>query len=182
MIRSWKQQENPMKYIKYFLIIMTTVFSTVSFAEKDFSKEQIKNLQKAYNYGKNNPLKFKGTDLNYGYILAAIMWQESSAGINCGAGRHAVGPYQNLVTTVQSRMKQQGITKSRSQISNELLNHSASAKWSRIELEYWLYTHKGNIGKALASYNAGWKYHKGMRYSKSVLNKANYLKKHKVLT
>lgn len=181
MIKSWKQQENPMKYIKYILIAIITVFSTAIHAEHDFSKEQVRNLQKAYNYGKNNPLKFKGTDLNYGYIMAAIMWQESSAGTNIGAGRHAVGPYQNLVTTVQSRMKQNGINKSRSQISKELASHATSAKWSRIELSYWLEVHNGSINKALASYNAGWKYQKGLRYSNSVIRKAKYLKQHKVL-
>jgi hypothetical protein len=64
--------------------------------------------------------------------MAAIIWQETSAGINCGTGKHAAGQYQNLVTTVKSRMAQNGIQKSRAQITKELQNPNVSAHWPRI--------------------------------------------------
>ena len=150
-----------------------------SFAEYNFSDSQIKNMQKAYQYGKSNHKKpFKG-DHNIGYIMAAIIWQESSCGTNIKNG-NAVGAFQNYVPTVQSRLNQQGIKKSHSQISKELTSFDRSAHWANVELEYWLTQHRGNMHRALASYNAG-NTKGGGRYASSIMQKANYLKTNNVL-
>ena len=169
-----------MKFLRLILASLVLLISNNALALERLSQEQIKNLQKAYNYGKSKPFKVNGR-LDSGYIMAAIMWQESSAGINCGNSSNVVGPYQNLVTTVKSRMHQDGIKKSRSQIARELVNHNTSAHWANIEIKSWLDVHKGDISKALASYNAGWKVHKGAGYSRSVLRRANYLKDNNIL-
>ncbi|AFL47436.1 hypothetical protein ZZ1p0141 [Acinetobacter phage ZZ1] len=171
-----------MKYFKYFLLMLALAISPMLHAAKpDFSPQQIKNMQKAYHYGHSKPLKFNGSRVDFGYIMAAVMWQETSAGINCGTGKHAAGQYQNLVTTVKSRMAKDGVNKSRAQITKELQNHNTSAHWARVEMQYWLKTHNGNLEKALASYNAGWATHKGAGYSRSVIKKANYLKDNNIL-
>lgn len=170
-----------MKFLKHLVILASLIFSPMLMAKPDFSPQQIKNMQAAYKYGASKPLKFNGSRVDFGYIMAAIIWQETSAGINCGTGSHAVGHYQNLVTTVKSRMAKDGVNKSRAQIAKELKNPSTSAHWARVELSYWLDQHNGNIGRALAAYNAGWKYHKGNRYSASVISKANYLKSNNIL-
>ena len=78
-------------------------------------------------------------------------------------------------------MKQQGINRSSAQIKNELMNFNTSATWASVELDSWLKTHKGDIRKALAGYNAGYKTNAGMGYSSSVIRKATYLKSNNVL-
>lgn len=170
-----------MKYIKTLTVALMLSISSSLYAGPDFSDKQISNMQKAYNYGKSKPLKYNGTRVDFGYIMAAIIWQETSAGINCGQGQNSAGQYQNLITTVKSRMHQNGVNKSRSEISKELQNPNKSAYWARVEVEHWLDVHNGNISRALASYNAGWKHQRGANYSKNVLSKAQYLKQNNIL-
>ena len=164
--------------MKYLLLILALVASPVW--AYNFSDTQIQNMHKAYQYGKNVPQSRSG-NLDRGYIMAAILWQESSAGINCGKNGHAVGPFQNYIPTVKSRMKQNGVTKTNAQIAGDLRSFNTSAHWANVELEYWLKVHNGNISKAIASYNAGWQIHKGQGYSRSVLKKAQYLKTNNIL-
>ncbi len=170
-----------MKHLKLLILAIILTISPMTYAKQEFSDTQIKNMQSAYKYGSSKPLKFSGSRLDFGYVMAAIIWQETSAGINCNSNRHAKGHYQNLITTVQSRMKQDGVTKSRDQVAKELKNPNVSAYWARVEMQNWLQVHNGNLSKALASYNAGWAYSKGAGYSRSVLLKANYLKSNNIL-
>lgn len=170
-----------MKYLKLLILTIILTFAPTAFAKPDFSPVQIKNMQNAYKYGQSKPLKFNGSRVDFGYIMAAIVWQETSGGINCGTGSHAVGHYQNLVTTVKSREAQNGVQKSRAQIAQELKNPNVSAHWARVELQSWLKVHNGGIEKALASYNAGWKHQRGAAYSRNVIRKANYLKENNIL-
>lgn len=165
---------------KLILLICVLLFSAPTWAY-NFSDTQIKNMSKAYQYGKKKLPTQRYGNLDHGYIMAAILWQESSAGINCGKNGHAVGPFQNYIPTVKSRMKQNGVTKSNSQIASELSSFNNSAHWANVELDYWLTVHKGNINKAIASYNAGWQIQKGQGYSRSVIQKANYLKSNNIL-
>lgn len=169
--------------IKLIIAFVLTMICSTTFAY-NFSQAQVSNMKTAYSYGNNFAKqlpKSRHGDINLGYIMAAILWQESSAGINCGKNGHAVGAYQNYIPTVKSRMKQEGITKTNAQIASELQRFDRSAYWAHIEMEYWLKVHKGSVPKALASYNAGWNISKGQRYSSSVINKATYLKSNNVL-
>lgn len=169
-----------MKHIKAFLLALILTIPTMSFAGYNFSDKQVQNMQKAYNYGNSKQKKFNGARTDFGYIMAAILWQESSCGINIKNG-HAVGAFQNYIPTVKSRMKQDGVNKSHAQISKELSNFNTSAHWSNIEIDYWLKTHNGNMPKALASYNAGYNVGAGRKYSNQILQKALYLRANNVL-
>lgn len=169
-----------MNYIKV-IILSLLITSSMAFAGPDLSQTQIKNMKTAYTYGKTKMPEHSGSRLDIGYIMAAILWQESSAGINCGKNGHAVGAFQNYIPTVKSRMSQNGVKKSNAQIAKELQSFNTSAHWANIELSYWIKVHKGNMPKALASYNAGWNHSAGSRYSRSVMTKANYLKSNNIL-
>ena len=170
-----------MKHIITAIITsLLLILSPVVAAGPDFSQHQIKNMKTAYTYGQSK-MPTTSTRLDIGYIMAAILWQESSAGINCGKNGHAVGAFQNYIPTVKSRMSKNGVQKSNAQIAKELQSFNNSAHWANIELSYWLKVHKGNMPKALASYNAGWNHSAGTKYSRSVMSKANYLKSNNVL-
>lgn len=170
-----------MKFLQNLIIMIMLILSPTVYAKYDFSEKQVSNMQKAYKFGQStNVPKYHGTNLNMGYIMAAILWQESSAGINIKNG-HAVGAFQNYIPTVKARLKQQGVTKSTAQISKELSRFDRSAHWANVEIDYWLKSHKGSMPKALASYNAGYNVRAGMKYSNSIIRKATYLKTHNVL-
>lgn len=170
-----------MKFLRIALAAIFLFVSPTIFAGYNFSEIQIANMQKAYQFGQSKSKKtYHGTNVNQGYIMAAILWQESSGGINIKNG-HAVGAFQNYIPTVKSRLKQQGIIKTNAQVSQELKSFNRSAHWANIEIDYWLKTHKGNMPKALASYNAGYNIRAGYRYSASVIQKATYLRDHNVL-
>lgn len=170
--------------MKKLIILFLLIMSAQVQAGYDFSQTQLNNMKKAYNYGMQNKRMLPSSrmgDLNLGYVMAAILWQESSAGIECGRNGHAVGAFQNYIPTVKSRMKQNGVQKTTNQIQNELSQFNKSAQWATVELSYWDKIHKGNIQKTLASYNAGWSIGKGQGYSNSVMKKARYLKTNNVL-
>ena len=170
-----------MKFVKIAILAIILSISPTVFAKFNFSDTQIANMQKAYQFGQSQGKKnYHGTNLSVGYIMAAILWQESSAGINIKNG-HAVGAFQNYIPTVKSRLKQQGVTKSHSEISRELSNINRSAHWANVEIDSWLKTHKGNMPKALASYNAGYNVGAGYRYSSSIIRKATYLRDQNIL-
>ncbi|ABF72656.1 hypothetical protein PHG25ORF097c [Aeromonas phage 25] len=126
----------------------------------------------------NNPNFWN--DRYLGTLFAAIAWEESSAGINTGRnkkGHHAYGMFQNLYTTVTSKLDNRGIPFRHWYLKKDLERKSSSAEWAMDELSYWLKVRKGNIRIALASYNAGWNYHTGLRYADRVLTKNQKLKR-----
>lgn len=170
-----------MKRLNFKVILLSCVLlASGNISADDFSDKQISNLKMAYDYGKKSATGKSNAD-QIGYVMAAIMWKESTAGIDCGSNGDAVGAFQNRTSTVKARLKQEGINKSHKQIATELQNKTISAKWAYEELSYWIDIHKGNIRKAIASYNAGWKYSKGQSYSKSIMNKADYLKNNGII-
>lgn len=159
-------------------------------SEHTFSNVQLDNLHYAYSFGeqfqKNG--KFKEHQHRYdnnglGYIMAALAWQESSAGTNTakGKGHHAYGMFQNYLPTLRERVKQVGWKMSDEEIVRMVKSRKNSATWAYVELSYWLDRHKGDMRKAIASYNAGNKWKAGNGYASQVIEKANYLKSQKLL-
>lgn len=147
-----------------------------------FTDTQFNNLQYSYAFGeqytRKGELKTDPGERGLGYIMAAIAWHESSAGIktSAGSGHHAYGMFQNYLPTLRNRAIQKGLDMSDRQLIRHMGNRENSASWAYEELQYWLTVHKGDTRKALASYNAGWKIKNGMKYANDVLSKANYLK------
>lgn len=176
--------------MKKALIGLVAMCSMAFGSEPTFSNVQLDNLHYAYSYGeqyqksgKEKEPRNRYDNNGLGYIMAAISWQESSAGTNlkAGKGHHSYGVFQNYLPTVKARAKQDGKQLSDSEIKQMLKSRRNSAKWAYIELSYWLNIHNGNMRKALASYNAGWNVKSGNTYASNVLEKAYFLKTNKML-
>lgn len=136
------------------------------------NSKQLDNLRFACEFGKG--AVFKGDDLCF--TFAAISWVETRAGMNIvgGPGHQSFGLFQNYVKTVSNRLKQQGVRMSRNEIKEMLLERDGSAYWAEVELFAWLKHHKGDLRKALASYNAGYSYQKALPYADKVLRTRNF--------
>lgn len=174
------------------LLILSGLFliNISNASEPVFTSSQLDNLHYAYNFGeqyqksgKEKEPQNRYDNNGLGYIMAAISWKESSAGVNlkAGKGHHSYGVFQNYLPTVKARAKLEGKNLSDSEIRKMLKSRQNSAEWAYIEFSYWLNIHNGNMRKALASYNAGWNVKRGNSYASDVLEKANFLKKHKML-
>lgn len=155
-----------------------------------FNGIQLDNMRYAYAFGEqyDKQGKFKQREKRYdnnglGYIMAALVWRESSAGIKEKGkqGHEAYGMFQNYLPTIRNRVNQLGWKMTDAQIIKMMGKRSNSAAWAYIELSYWLDVYKGDMRKAIASYNAGWKVKAGDAYASDVLKKANYLKSQQML-
>ena len=176
--------------MKKALIGLMALCSTAFGSEPTFSNVQLDNLHYAYNFGeqyqksgKEKEPQNRYDNNGLGYIMAAISWQESSAGTNlkAKAGHHSYGVFQNYLPTVKARAKLDGKNLSDSEIKRMLKSRRVSAEYAYTELSYWLNIHNGNMRKALASYNSGWNVKNGNVYASNVLEKAYFLKTNKML-
>jgi hypothetical protein len=172
---------------KVLATLLLTVSMSAHSVEPTFSNEQLDNLHYAYTFGeqyqKSGKFKENPNQSGLGYIMAGILWQESSAGINQGLNKdkhHAYGMFQNYLPTLRSRVKEVGWKMSDTEIIRMVQKRQNSASWAYIELSYWLNIHKGNMRKAISSYNAGWNIKAGNKYASEVLEKATYLKSKKM--
>lgn len=156
-----------------------------------FTPQQLDNLHFAYQFGEQfdkmgmykEPLTAynRYDNKGLGHIMAAIAWQETSAidDLPTKKGHHAYGLFQNYIKTVKSKHKQRGVVMDDQELINFISNREVSAVYAMDELSSWLKIRKGNIRLALASYNAGWNYKKGLGYADAVLAKAAHLKRMK---
>ena len=126
-------------------------------------------------------------DTGMGNILAAISYYESSAGINLvnkndpSAGHHHV-----LLTHALSYFGLEA-TKENLRFVEDALIHNVglSAHIAMQELEWWLNRHKGDLFKALRSYNQGYYWRlksrkertRSYNYAINVIKKANEVEK-----
>ncbi|AKU42763.1 hypothetical protein [Escherichia phage vB_EcoM-E33] len=172
---------------KVLATLLLTVSMSAHSVEPTFSNEQLDNLHYAYAFGeqyqKSGKFKENPNQKGLGYIMAGLLWQESSAGINQGLNKdkhHAYGMFQNYLPTLRSRVQQVGWKMSDKEIIRMVQKRQNSASWAYIELSYWIDVHKGDLRKAIASYNAGWNAKAGSKYASEVLEKANYLKSKKM--
>lgn len=170
-----------MNYLKMAVISMLLTLG-ISNAKQvhNFSDHQKENLVFACDYGRT--VKYSGiSPEEMCYVFSAIIWQESSAGnidpMRVRKGHHSYGYFQNYIVTVRSRLKMQGYNLTNQQIISMLSDRKTSALYAKIEILEWLKHRKGNLHKALASYNAGWKYERGVGYANSIKKKMAYLRK-----
>lgn len=168
-----------MKILNWITLSLTLLVSVNASAISDnvcrekFGDDQLEVLKDAY---------FAGVDRGHGYTLAAIAWQESSAGRNLvNEAGPAYGVFQNLSSSVCRRLNQNGIQTSRAKVAKRLVNDFGfSAEMAMEELEYWKGRHNGNWDKTIASYYAGgnWKHSGGQTYMHKIRKKVNYLRQH----
>lgn len=177
-----------MKKVICSILLVLSISSEAS--QQTFSNVQLDNLKFAYEFGEQfgKDGKFKDHKTRYddnglGYIMAAMTWQETSAGLNMPfkKGHEAHGMFQNYLPTLRARTRQIGWNMTDQELVGMVSSRNNSASWAYIELSYWLNVHKGDIKKSIASYNAGNSWHKGSKYANDVLAKANYLKSHQML-
>lgn len=183
--------------MKFFIALMLMSCSVFADVKVNFSAEQLDNLNYAYQFGEQynkdgseKTYENRYNDQGLGYIFAAMAWLESSAYedprkiAKKKKGHHAYGLFQNYLPTVRNRSKQMGLNLTDEQIINQLVIRHKAAEWSYIELNNWLKVHKGDLKRALASYNGGYRWHKPapMYYSQDILRKAEYLKRNKILS
>lgn len=146
----------------------------------NFSDHQKENLVFACEYGRTVKHSSISQD-EMCYVFSAIIWQESSAGnidpMKVRKNHHSYGYFQNYIVTVRSRLKMMGYDLTNSQIITMLSKKENSALYAKIEILEWLKHRKGDLYTALASYNAGWKWKRGVGYANSITNKMDYLKK-----
>lgn len=147
--------------------------------EVDFSIDQIITMQKAYDYGQT---------YDYGYSLAAISWQESSAGLNLVGGVNnvrnlnnveylALGPFHNLLKTVKRREKCESVYCEQKIIARLITDFDYGAMHASLELNHWQAVHKSDWFKMWSSYYAGNKWQNGKDYATDITNKVRYIKK-----
>jgi hypothetical protein len=140
----------------------------------DFSLNQLWTLQGAFD---------EAETLENGYTLAAIVWKESSAGVNLYRSdseewdMKSYGPFQILMRTAASRRGCDSPRTCRKVKTKLLKDFKFSAALAKEELIYWE-NRLGNKHNAIAAYNAGksWRYNQGQQYLKDILKKAKYLK------
>ena len=157
---------------------------SISFAHSapmqcEFSENQVKVLKYAYNRGKPHDLQ---------WTLAAIAWQESSAGEKLkNPNADSYGIFGSLLTTVEARLKDKEFTESLSKVP---LNRSQTifllkndwefaSDFALVELNYWKDRRNGNHRQAVSSYFGGNKPNTkaAKRYADTLSKKIEYLKK-----
>lgn len=143
-----------------------------------FTQDQIKVLQFAHDKGKPYDLQ---------WTLAAIAWQESSAGLkHKNPKADSYGIFGSLLTTVEARLKDKEFADSLRKVPLNrkqtifLLKHDweFSSEFALAELTYWQDRHKNDHRKTVSSYFGGNRPNttaaKG--YAKSLNEKIRFLK------
>jgi len=165
--------------VKMYALLITiplALISGVAGAEgkpkTSFSETQKKVLTFSYYFG---------SQVGLGYELAAIAWNESSAGLLLkNKQAPSFGIYQIYLPTAYKLAKQKGYKISKKKLRQLLLSdHELNASFALSILTYFLKHHNGSLEEALASYYAGFNTDKGKGYARSVLSKMEYLKHHR---
>ena len=171
--------------MKKFVLVMAAAVATLSVSEnldameqvcfKTFTTEQQVVMQDAYDYGKPR---------GYGWTMAAMAWQETSAGdqmINWSDPSFGIVQINIKTATKRYKLttwKEQLAFVNRLVSDNEFTINAASD-----ELDFWKGVHKGNMRKMWASYNGGYNYKAKapQHYSDGIAKKINFLKTNRCL-
>jgi hypothetical protein len=161
-----------------FVFILTIPISTSAKkynqceAQSILDTNQFEIVTRAYKLGK---------PYDYSYSLAAIVWQESSAGkMLINSGESSYGHFQINIKTAMSRVDKDGQwSKMRINVlATKLLDFEYAAPFAVKELQYWESVHGKDWNKIWASYNGGWSYDKEAprKYSNDIGDKIQKLK------
>lgn len=118
-----------------------------------------------------------------GYHLAAIAWIESRACEVTGKGKKNHGAYGCWQVTTASANETFSKSYPKRTVIKKLETLHGGTECAIGELSYWLNYHNGDIKKALASYNKGFKYKdpRARQYAKMVMHTAKILEENQML-
>ncbi|QHJ78834.1 MAG: hypothetical protein [Caudoviricetes sp.] len=164
------------------ILILCSGFASASPEQcKIFNDSQIKVMKYAYSKGKPH---------DFGWTLAAISWQESSAGLVLKHPKaDSYGLFGGLLRTVESRLKDEEFARTLPKIPKTrkqtvfLIQHDweFASEFALAELNYWKERREGN--KVLASYFGGYKSNTpaARNYAKTINDKIRFLKREKCI-
>lgn len=140
---------------------------------KTFNQSQLNIMQKSYNAGKIK---------DYGWTLAAMSWQESSAGNKpLNWDDPSFGIFHANIKTVSARYKAKDQYEEFALATRLMYDFDFAVEAAVAELDYWKKVHKGNWGRMWGSYNAGWNKANGEIHTQRILKKIQFLKKNKCI-
>ena len=119
-----------------------------------------------------------GYDEDFGLTLAAIAWQESSAGLFLiNVGGPSFGVHQILLTSAAKRAGAHTEFE-KNILATKLLKHDVSAEYAMKELRFWRKVHGKDYMRIWASYYAGYNYDEksGRDYANKIRQKVTILK------
>lgn len=165
-----------MKLTSLFIPLIL-IFSSATHSEEcevRFLTKQLWVLQEAFDNADSR---------EEGYLLSAITWQESSAGLKTyrSDGDHwsmkSYGPFQILLKTAAARRNCKSSHSCKKVKQRLMTDFSFSADLAKEEISYWE-NRLQNRFDAISAYNSGnnWRYSKGQEYRKEITKKISYLK------
>lgn len=144
----------------------TQAFECKALASQGLSQMQQETLHKAFRAGEPD---------NLSYSLAAIAWQESSAGVQL---KNPSDPSSGVfMVTTKNALHYAGWedTEANHAVMYEVLQYdfNTSAEYALMNLKWWVRLHGDNWKRSWASYNSGynWDSKAGRMYSKGVEEK-----------
>lgn len=150
--------------------------------------EQKKVLEYALRVGNDYDIKTakpveKEKAKRLGYHLAAIAWIETRACLDTGKGKPGHKSYGCWQVTVGSASATMDKSYPKRVVIKKLETLKGGSKYAIHALEYWLDYHNGNMQKALASYNAGFKFNsqQARTYARMVERTAKALEEHRII-
>lgn len=167
--------------IKIMVILILLIKPIMAFTEQElnFNQSQKQVLYNSYEIGNELTLEYYGSE-DLGYLMAAIAWQETKAGVrvqNSNPSHHAYGVFQNYLPTIRTRANRLNLGLSDTELKNLVMDDMyASASFAIMELRDWDKYHKGKLDRILSSYFAGFKWKSSKWYYNAVMKKLNWLK------
>jgi hypothetical protein len=164
--------------LKKILLVSTFLVSTNASAmgevcTKTFNLEQLELMQASYDAGKTH---------DYGWTLAAMAWQESSAGEKpLNWSDPSFGPFHANIKTVSKRYGAETQYEEFYLASELMFNFEFAVEAAVAELDYWKKIHKGDWNKMWGGYNAGWNKSAGEVHAQRIINKISFLKRNKCI-
>ena len=144
---------------------------------KNFNQQQLQVLIQSYEFGKT---------FGFEWLLPAIAWQESCAGIyQINFQDPSAGVFHALIPSVIKQYSTLRDTQlNRNRIGQFLIqNFDFAKKVARNEILFWNKKYKGDLEKIIKSYNKGTKWQSNKqsqtlanRYHKQIIEKINILK------
>ena len=158
------------------LATLLVVFSTSSqarqcpvLAYEGLTDNQMGVMYKAYQAGKEHDMA---------YSLAAIAWKESSAGkYMINLQDPSAGVFHITINNALVYLKWKDTNFNRNRAAQLLIqDFQLAANFAMINLQFWKDQHGENWSKVWASYNAGWNWKNGRKYSQDIANKIRMIK------